>query len=1204
MAAGKGARKGKANASRSLMKDQANVILDPMTGKLAAVSLLFLRLSAQFILARVIYLLLVVNPAFAETFPTLPAFFEPVSNSSSDSPVFAMRHANYSATVSREALDIYTHSGDHVRLKWKSPSTSPLVGEAALRGRSNYFVGANRLKWRTSVPHFAKVRAPSMFPGIDGVFRTSDGLLEYDFIVDPGGDVEQIRLEITGAVELKLDDQQNLLVRTARGELIHKRPVAYQMQGHDRVEINCQYQIFDGNAIGFQIANFDRTAQLIIDPILSFSTYLGHAGAETGRAIAVDQTGHVYVTGETSSVAFPLVNPVQSVHRGTGPGSLDAYVIKMHVPTRTIVYATYLGSSGSDIGYGIAVDSVGNAYVTGAANGPDFPLQNSFQTASLNGDAFVTKLNAAGGLVYSTLLGGAGGESGKAIALDGLNSAYIAGLTTSSDFPLHTPFRSTSAGRLDIFVTKLSPSGTSLVFSTYLGGMEDEDVGRIVLDSAGNVLLTGSTQSRDFPVLNQVQSAGTTGPSVPSAFVTKLNSSGSALIYSTFLGPAASFSDPYNSTYGKGITVDSSGTAYVTGATSSPGFPLVNPIQLTYGFANCFVAKLDPLGRLTYATLIGNRATFCSAIALDSGGHIWVGGQASFRDFPLLEPVSTGLSNWNTNVILKLRNDGSAILFSTFLGTPLGQINFFDMAIDSADNVYVTGEVAADGFPTVNPIQPYSQSSDIFLSVIGGPSRCSYVVAPMEPTTIPAGGGEAYVNVTTQSGCFWNAISHTAVELIGPHVDAVGAPITVFFEHSGSGQVRYRVPSATTGTDQAYNILVAGHRVVVRQQGYGCAPKLPVVSGSLPASGGTSYFAVVDRGGCSYEARTSTPWLSLVGSTSGTGGGNVTFSASANATGVVRVGTILVGALTYTVTQPPISFTVVPSAGAGASVNLTGTFTAGAGVNTLEWAQFLIATAPDGGGEPYCLIHYDVRGNSFWFFGNGGFFIGPVAPGSASLQLQNSHCLLKTSLSSVSGSGSTISINAHLIFKAVASRKVYLRSRSFASGDSGWTQVGTWTQLPAMSSVSSVVPSDGGVSAQSFALSYLEPPELQGEAGGWVQFLIAATADGSGQPFCFVHYDRAGNGLWMYSIDVGFFLGPVIPGTTSSALNSSACSVDTAATSISIIRASTTLVDYFTLTIPVTMKSRMSGRKTLFQRSFDALQRDSGWVQTGGWSIP
>jgi len=294
----------------------------------------------------------------------------------------------------------------------------------------------------------------------------------------------------------------------------------------------------------------------------------------------------------------------------------------------------------------------------------------------------------------------------------------------------------------------------------------------------------------------------------------------------------------------------------------------------------------------------------------------------------------------------------------------------------------------------------------------------------------------------------------------------------------------------------------------------------------------------------------------------------------------------------------PAVVSVTPSSGSGAVQNFTAVYNAANGYQDLQWVQMLIAVATDGGGQSYCYVHYDVAGNGLWLYSDVvGFFLGPIAPGTASNRLQGSACALNTSGSSVVKNGTSLTLNVSVVFKAAGARNVYLRAMNLEGNDTNWVQRGSWSMTAAALQTPTVSPASGSGTTQTFTLTYPDPPGFAGAAFGWVQFLVAAASNGGGQPFCYVHYDRGGNGLWMYSGDVGYFVGPVTPGTASNALSSSACSINTAGATVNNTNGN------LVVTVPITMKAPMNGSKFLFQRTLDVLSRDTGWVQSGSWTV-
>jgi hypothetical protein len=505
---------------------------------------------------------------------------------------------------------------------------------------------------------------------------------------------------------------------------------------------HCSFVLASNNEVAFRVAGYDPKRALVIDPVLTYSTYLGGSSFDNGYGIAADSSGNAYVTGQTSSSDFPTANPLQACAGRFG--CFDAFVTKLNAAGSALVYSTYLGGSNPNQGNGIAVDSSGNAYVTGVTYSYDFPTVNPFQAGNysgLNGTAFVAKLNATGSaLVYSTYLGGSrGGDYGQGIAADSAGNAYVTGFTLQSDFPTVNPLQACCAG--DAFVTKLNAAGSALVYSTYLGGSDDWDEGLgIAADSSGNAYVTGYTHSTDFPTVNPIQAANKATPTtgLSTAFVAKLNSTGSALVYSTYLGGSY-----YDS--GRGIAADSSGNAYVTGETGSTDFPTVNPLQatnkaaLTAGNSTAFVAKLNSTGSaLVYSTYLGGSYDDIGfGIAADSSGNAYVTGATSSTDFPTANPLQGSYAGGICGspsmyypcpdaFVTKLDPSGSALVYSTYLGGSSADSGS-GIAVDSSGNAYVTGSTESTDFPTVNPLQAYKATS-----------VSTAFVAELSPTPAPA----------------------------------------------------------------------------------------------------------------------------------------------------------------------------------------------------------------------------------------------------------------------------------------------------------------------------------------------------------------------------------------------------------------------------------------------------------------------------------
>jgi len=696
------------------------------------------------------------------------------------------------------------HSAATLRLRLVGANPNALVtGLDELPGKSNYFLGNDPKKWRTNVANYAKVKHANVYPGVDLLYYGKQGRLEYDFVVAPGADPKIIKFDIEGAEKMEVNAQGDLLLRVDGGEVALHKPLVYQSSPNpesrapnpgsstdsgprttgnlqssidNRQFLNGRYILTAKNQVAFEVPAYDRTRPLVIDPVLSYSTYLGGSADEgflESQGIAADAAGNAYVAGTTVSIDFPTTLSAYDRTCGTdgncNSAAHDAFVTKLSPDGSSVVYSTYLGGSDRDLGSAIAVDSSGNAYILGATDSSNFPItpgayQTTLRFGSATGvdgylDAFVTKLNATGsGLVYSTYLGGNGKEAVEnmgrvgGIAVDTSGSAYVGWTTESTDFPTTSgAYRRVFGGGItDAFITKLSPAGGTLAYSTYLGGSDFDQCHSIAVNSSGEAYVTGRTDSTDFPLMNAFQPAH---GGCDDAFVAKLNSSGSALVYSTFLGGSsgdASFS----------IAVDSAGNAYVTGEAGAD-FPTTpgsfQPISA--GTGNAFVAKLNPAewgpASLVYATFFGD-GTGGRGIAVDASGNAYVTGEAgtiltvnAFQS--VADPLSTDA------FVMKLSASGSSLLFSSYLGGHSAAPpcegcppNPFDegwaIALDPSGSAYVTGRTISDDFPvTPGAFQSaYAGGGDAFVAKISFPGGPTVFVTPPTLTF-----GDQLVNTTS-----------------------------------------------------------------------------------------------------------------------------------------------------------------------------------------------------------------------------------------------------------------------------------------------------------------------------------------------------------------------------------------------------------------------------------------------------------------------
>ncbi len=727
---------------------------------------------------------------------------------------------------------------------------SAVSGLDELPGKSNYFLGSDQQKWRTQVPTYGKVRYEHIYPGVDLVYYGNQRQLEYDFVLAPNVDPNTIRLKLDrvfadargGAEEhskLHIAENGDLVVAADGREVRLHKPVVYQDAG-SRTIVNARYVLRSHNRIAFKLGRYDRRQPLVIDPVLSYSTFLGGSSNDAGTGIAVDSSGNAYITGGTTSSDFPAFGGYQTTYGGAGSSCTvfafecgDAFVTKINASGSALVYSTYLGGSQNDTAFGIAVDSSGDAYIAGETYSTNFPTTTgAFQTSLGSGaihNGFVTKLAVNGdGLVWSTYLGGGDEDTAASIAVDSSGDAYVSGRTRSSNFPVTAgAFQTTFQGNQDGFVTKLNSTGTGLIYSTYLGGNSYSAANGIAVDSSGNAYVAGQTTSTNFPTLNAYQNTfaggGTDcGSGLPcgDAILTKLNATGTALLYSTYLGGS-------DEDAGVGITVDSAGNAYFVGGTHSTNFPLTyGAQQSTYGggSATCssaglacgdaFIAKVNTLASgtasLAFSTYFGGSGDdIALGVALDASGHVHVAGGTNSKNLLVTGTALQGTYGGGTATcgsdmfcgdafVLTLTNLGSGVMYSSYIG---GSDDDFGtgMALDSSGNAYITGATLSETFPVTPGAYDLSCSScstgasDAFISKMEGTG----VLPLSESPTLDVdflGNGQASLAIWRPDTATW-WINGAPSELFGESSDV---PVAADFDGDGKSDVGIWRPSNGT----------------------------------------------------------------------------------------------------------------------------------------------------------------------------------------------------------------------------------------------------------------------------------------------------------------------------------------------------------------------------------------------------------------------
>ena len=867
--------------------------------------------------------------------------------------------------------------------------SDPRAAGAALEelpGKVNYFRGNDPRAWRTNVATYRKVSYRDVYPGVDLVYYGNGRQLEYDFVVAPGADPRAISLGFEGVGALAVDAEGDLVLPIQGSHLRLRKPVAYQEIGGTRRNVPVRYEMTGDRRVAIRVAAYDTTKTLVIDPVLVYSTYIGGGGEDNasgivvdttgiyvagltvsfdypmggtpfqgaiggdydayvtklnpagtaliystylggtstdyGLALAVDGSGNAYVAGLTASTDFPTAGtPFQS----SNGGGFDAYLAKLSPNGSALLYATYLGGDGDDIGFGVAVDGSGNAYVTGRAGSGGFPTAGTPYQGTIGGapDAFVAKLNpsasGAASLVYSTFLGGNGDERANGIVVDSTGNAYVTGRTTSTNFPTVNAFQATFGGSggviYDAFVAKLDATGTNLLYSTYLGGSGDDRGFSIARDASNNVYITGRTLSTNFPTTagafdTTCGTDGTCDGGFMDAFVAKLNpgaSGAASLIYSTYLGGG-------RDDEGQSIAVDSAGNAYVTGYTDSTNFPTANALQPQCGsgcsdngfvnvFVDAFVTRLNaPGSATTFSTYLGgSSADYGIGIFVDASSNIYITGESFSDNFPMVSPYN-GTWSGNYDVIV-------AKISSTATSANLGVVT--DVSPDpatagsSVTYTFTISNGGSDSATGVRLIVRFPQGSVSVGSFGASQGTCALV------------NSFFYQEVRCDLGTLANAGSATVTGLVTP-----------FF--AGTVSTAAHVSSNVSDPAGANNESTRDLTVNT--------PPTPTVTNIQPASGSVAGGTAVTITGTNFQSG-ATVSLGGVDATGVTvvGPDTITATTGAHAAGTVDVvvtnpdaqsGTLTNG-FTYATAPTITNFTPV-NGPAGTSVTINGTNLAGA----------------------------------------------------------------------------------------------------------------------------------------------------------------------------------------------------------------------------------------------------------------------------------
>ena len=570
------------------------------------------------------------------------------------------------------------------------PVISP---EEPLGAQANYLHGNDQRHWQKNVPLYGSIRYTGVWPGVDIRYRSGPDQVEAEYVVAAGASPDRIRLRFDGTASIEPDG--SLRVRGDTGLFVENKPILYQDADGTRRTVSGAFQRYRDGTVGFRVGEWNRSQPLIIDPTILFSGYFGGSSQDSITAVAFNASRNTIVAGWTSSSDLPTTIGA----RKSSGGGVDAFVAGFSAAGGHLLFCTYLGGSGDDRAFGLALDTAQNIYLTGQTSSTNFPLVSPLQSRlSGSRDAFVAKLNPAGtSFLYSTYLGGSGVDVGYAIAVDGGGSAVVFGDTTSTNLAVTAgAVQSHSGGAQDTFVAKLVPAGNTLAFLTYFGGSGLDHGAAVALDAFGDIFLGGYTWSTNFPVQSAPQGVSGGGQD---GFLTKMQPNGHQLFFSTYLGGSGgSVGAPEEV---NAMAIDLLSNVIVAGTTSSSNFPVtVGALQTIFGGeTDGFVTRYSGSGVLLNSTYVGGALNdSIAAIALDYHGDVYITGSTASLDFPVkraLQPVPAGNAN---AFVVKLSNTLASVVFGTYLGgngNDAGQA----IAVDVYTSILVAGQTNSSNFP-------------------------------------------------------------------------------------------------------------------------------------------------------------------------------------------------------------------------------------------------------------------------------------------------------------------------------------------------------------------------------------------------------------------------------------------------------------------------------------------------------------------------
>ena len=1075
----------------------------------------------------------------------LPLVFEPNAGGYADEVAFLARGPNLLVLLERDGTVAYRSPAargreeEFLRVRLSGavlPRISAHDPEASNLRVYRHPAGGDAVE----TPRYTSVRFAGVYDGIDLTYRSSGGELEYEFRVDPGGCPSRVRLDF--GKPMWRDNGGNLWVKTDRGLVRQRRPIAYQIIGGERAAVPVEFEI-SGSEVGFRTGDYNRRHPLMIDPVVTFSIQYGGSEWDSVHAVAMDAAGNVYLAGETASANLPGPAGVLSAR-----ANRDAFVTKLEGRSR-IAYTTILGGGGNDAVRAITVAADGTVYIAGVTGGLGFPVTAGAHQPAFGGieDAFVARLDPGGSLTYSTYLGASGADKANAIAVTAAGDVYVAGHTASPLFPTTSGAAQQSyrGGAFDGFLCKLRP-GVSLTYSTLIGGGGTDIVNGIAVDGAGNAVVAGYTDSADLPVRQAVQSVyGGFGDGLAAS----LNPGGTAWNYVTYFGGS-------NADELKGVSVDAAGNAYLAGSAASVNLPpTAGALRTAAGSYDALLIMLAPSGAAVFSALIGGAgADAATAVTVDQAGQVWMGGFTASWNFPCQFAVQGSNRGGIDGFLARFTPDGSAVLTATYLGGS-GDDRVLALAL-APQGIVAAGITSSPDFPAVAGIAGipvYPGFNGFVTRLDGGPPE------PVSVTPASGSGSQQRFDLTVRDPGGYANIG-TLLFLVNAGISA-GNACYLWYDRGGNSLAL----ASDAGT----------------------------WSGRIPLGAA----GVLENSQCRVNAATAAvsgagEYLTLsadVSFTTASPGWKNTYLYVANQDGQTlgwrQMGAWLVPSL------PPAPVSVSPPSGAGNAQRFTFTVSDDGGYTRIGDVLFVLNATLSAAGS--CYLWYDARNNSLGLASDAGTWGAPAPLGSPGA-LENSQCRADLGTAAVAFSGNLLTVGVDLTFKPAFAgpKNTYLYAANREWQTTGWRQMGTWLVPSLMPEPVSVSPPSGSGNAQRFSFTVSDD-------GGYarigdVLFLLGGGLSATNS--CYLWYDGRNNSIGLAS-DAGVWSAQT-PLGSAAVLENSQCrlNVATAAAAFS--------GNLLTVGVDLTFKPAFAGPKNSYLYVANRDWQTSGWRQMGTWLVP